>query len=133
MPKTSTGSKVDDAVGQVLRHLREAQGMSQEALGEAVDVSFQQIQKYERGTNRVGASRLFQFANVFDVPVGRFFEGLPRVRTEDNAGGDFDALVAFAKSKEGQDLIGAFDRIHDKASRSQMIRLIRTMSGEADD
>lgn len=92
-----------------------------------------QIQKYERGTNRVGVSRLRQLANVFDVPVERFFEGLPKVRTEDDANDEFDELIAFAKSREGQELVTAFERISDRAARSQMIRLIRTIGGDADD
>lgn len=124
-------SRVDEHVGRVLRTLREQKDWSQEALGDAIDVSFQQIQKYERGANRVGASRLLQFANVFGVPVDRFFEGLPSMRTDDDAGDQVDELIAFAKSKDGRELLGAFERIGDRAARTQVIRLIRTMGGNA--
>lgn len=67
---------VDVYVGKRMRERRTSLGMSQTALGEAVDLTFQQIQKYERGANRVGASRLFEFAKVLDVPIGFFFENL---------------------------------------------------------
>jgi transcriptional regulator with XRE-family HTH domain len=68
---------VDVHVGQRLRLRRVLLGLSQQRLGECLGVSFQQVQKYEKGTNRVAASRLHEFAQVMDVPVGFFFEGLP--------------------------------------------------------
>ncbi len=67
---------VDVHVGARIRLRRTLLGMSQEKLGEAVDLTFQQIQKYERGTNRVSASRLHQFAQALNVPVSFFFDGL---------------------------------------------------------
>jgi len=68
---------VDVHVGARVRLRRTLLGMSQEKLGEAVGLTFQQIQKYERGTNRIGASRLHQFAQVLDVPVSFFFDDMP--------------------------------------------------------
>lgn len=67
---------VDVTVGNRVREMRIRKGLSQQALGEKVGVSFQQIQKYERGTNRMGSSRLVQIADVLDVPVSSFFDGL---------------------------------------------------------
>jgi transcriptional regulator with XRE-family HTH domain len=67
---------VDVTVGNRVREFRIRKGLSQQVLGEQVGVSFQQVQKYERGTNRMGSSRLIQIADVLDVPVSSFFEGL---------------------------------------------------------
>ena len=69
---------VDIHVGSRVRLRRTLLGLSQEKLGDAVGLTFQQIQKYERGANRIGASRLFQFSNILDVPIMFFFEEMPR-------------------------------------------------------
>lgn len=71
-----TATEVDAFVGVQLKLLRKAAGYSQTDLANKVGVTFQQIQKYERGTNRIGASRLWELCKVFDVPPGRFFEGV---------------------------------------------------------
>ena len=71
-----TATEVDAFVGAQLKALRKSAGYSQTELAKQVGVTFQQIQKYERGTNRIGASRLWGFCKVFDVPPGRFFEGV---------------------------------------------------------
>ena len=68
---------IDKHVGSRVRMRRMMVSMSQEKLGEKLGITFQQIQKYEKGTNRIGASRLQQIANVLGVPVGFFFEGAP--------------------------------------------------------
>lgn len=68
---------VDIHVGKRIRELRNAAGMSQTVLGDAVGLTFQQIQKYENGKNRCSASRLYEFASILDVPVERFFEAMP--------------------------------------------------------
>ncbi len=73
----STPSPIDIHVGARIRQRRTALGMSQEKLGDALHLTFQQIQKYERGANRVGASRLYDLCRVFDVTADFFFEGLP--------------------------------------------------------
>lgn len=71
-----TATEVDAFVGAQLKRMRKAAGYSQTELANQVGVTFQQIQKYERGTNRIGASRLWGFCKVFDVSPGRFFEGV---------------------------------------------------------
>lgn len=71
---------VDAHVGNRVRIRRQKLGISQTALGNAARITFQQVQKYERGTNRMSASRLFQFAQALEVPVGFFFEGAPKER-----------------------------------------------------
>src|ERR1700759_4165983 len=97
---------IDAHVGERLRKLREERGLSQEALGQKVDVSFQQIQKYERGANRGGASRLFEFSQVLDVPVESFFNGLARDAEDDvEAPAPANELASFARSREGGELM----------------------------
>jgi transcriptional regulator with XRE-family HTH domain len=76
-PKIDSPSVVDTHVGARVRLRRTLLGMSQEKLGNAIGLTFQQIQKYERGANRIGASRLFDIARVLDVPIQFFFEGVP--------------------------------------------------------
>ena len=125
---------VDAHVGDRLRALREQRGMSQEALGQRVDVSFQQIQKYERGANRVGASRLFEFAQVFGVPVETFFSGLPSEGKDDaEARAVVGALSQFARSKEGSELMIAFASIKDVRARRQVLQLIKTLAPQQDE
>ena len=82
-PKIDTPSPVDAHVGGRLRLRRTLLGMSQEKLGNAVGLTFQQIQKYERGANRIGASRLFDMARALDVPVQFFFDDMPAEPTGD--------------------------------------------------
>ena len=74
MPRQSTD--IDDLVGRNIRLLRLNRGMMQAELAEALGVTFQQVQKYESGKNRIGAGRLFAIAGLFGVPVSAFFEGL---------------------------------------------------------
>ena len=74
----ATPNPIDIHVGSRLRQRRTMLGMNQAGLGKLLDLSFQQIQKYERGTNRIGASRLFQLSRILDVPIDHFFEGAPK-------------------------------------------------------
>src|SRR3954465_8799423 len=74
---SNAANPVDAHVGSRVRQRRTLLGMSQEKLGQAVSLTFQQIQKYERGANRVGASRLYQLSRILDVPVSYFFEEMP--------------------------------------------------------
>ena len=76
-PKIGRPRPVDVHVGSRVRLRRTMLGMSQEKLGAAIELTFQQVQKYERGTNRIGASRLFQLGKVLDVPVSFFFDDMP--------------------------------------------------------
>src|SRR5512145_1807794 len=75
-PKTGKPNPIDVHVGSRVRLRRTLLGMSQEKLGEAIGLTFQQVQKYERGANRIGSSRLFDLARVLDVPVSYFFEDM---------------------------------------------------------
>lgn len=128
-------SSVDAHVGQRVRQRRTILGMSQTMLGEALGLTFQQIQKYERGSNRVGASRLFELCRVLGVPLGYFFEGLEPDATPIPASSIPDEMKANAdplSRRETLELVRAFDRIQDPALRRKLYDLIRQMSGMPD-
>src|SRR5215210_7469283 len=93
-PKTETPNPIDVRVGARLRLRRNMLGLSQEKLGEMIGLTFQQVQKYERGANRIGASRLYQLSRVLDVPVTFFFDDTDPVRAP--AMGGFAELQAEA-------------------------------------
>ena len=123
----------DMHVGSRIRLRRNMLGMSQEKLGENLGITFQQIQKYEKGTNRVGASRLQAIANILGVPVAFFFEDLPGHQP---AGGGFaeDSATAFAlefcTSAEGLQLNRAFVKIADLKVRRRIIDLVKSLAAE---
>ncbi len=127
---------IDIHVGSRVRLRRMMLGMSQEKLGEQLGITFQQIQKYEKGANRIGASRLQNISGVLNVPVSFFFDGAPGAVS--NVGGFAEAsegsyLVDFLSTSEGLQLNRAFARVSDPKVRRRLIDLVRTIAGEADD
>ena len=104
--------------------------MSQEKLGEALGVTFQQVQKYERGSNRVGASRLYDLAKTLGVPVGFFYEGLGEGAGPEGFGeGSQPPMVYdFIKSSEGVQLAIAMSQISDRSLRRQLVDLARAIA-----
>jgi len=131
-------SPIDVHVGSRVRLRRTLLGMSQEKLGEALGLTFQQVQKYERGVNRIGASRLFDLARVLDVPIGFFFDDMP-----DSMGGmgaGFRSrLTGFAESQDGfeddtmskretLELVRAYYRITEPAVRKRVFDLIKSLA-----
>ncbi len=145
----SAPSPIDVHVGARIRLRRTALGMSQEKLGEALRLTFQQIQKYERGVNRVGASRLYDLCRVFDVTADYFFEGLPRFgRGAAAAAAGRLASSAFAVAEtqetlhdeppapppltdEEAELLGCFARISDPDVRRRVLDLVKSLSAAA--
>lgn len=117
---------IDLHVGSRLRYRRLSLGMSQEALAEAVGLRFQQIQKYEKGQNRIGASRLFRLAAALKVPLAFFFEGLPESPVEDLAAAQ--RPLDFLGTAEGLELASSFMRIPDTATRRKLLELVRSLS-----
>lgn len=114
-------------------------GMSQEKLGERMGLTFQQIQKYEKGTNRIGASRLFQLSVIMDVPVQFFFEDAPASMSGRpaglNAAGFAESkteafLLDFLNSRDGLELNRAFVKITDPKVRKRVVELVRALSEE---
>jgi transcriptional regulator with XRE-family HTH domain len=124
---------IDIHVGSRVRLRRMMLSMSQEKLGEQLGITFQQIQKYEKGTNRIGASRLQHIARVLSVPVSFFFEDAPG--TPGQTGGMAESpqtqhIVEFLSSAEGIQLNRAFVRIKSPKLRRRVIDLVRGMAGE---
>ena len=109
---------VDVHVGQRIRALRMQRGLSQQSLAHAAGLTFQQVQKYEKGANRVSASRLVEFAQVLGVEVGDFFEGAPG---QTGATEPTNPEAAFIRSPEGRRLIQILARVKDPAVRQPVI------------
>ncbi|MGF1462450.1 MAG: helix-turn-helix domain-containing protein [Maricaulaceae bacterium] len=127
-----TPNPIDIHVGAQVRLRRLTLGMSQDKLGESLGVTFQQVQKYERGANRIGASRLYRLSQVLDVPVSFFFEGHDQAENAQGFGeGDQTPLVyGLINSHDGVQLASAFSRISSQAVRRSVLLLLRTLAGE---
>jgi len=126
---------IDKHVGARVRMRRMMIGMSQEKLGENLGITFQQIQKYEKGTNRIGASRLQQISIVLGVPVAFFFEGAPTVGPEQDGFSEASspAYVAdFLATSDGLNLTRNFMRIQDPKVRRRIVDLVVAIAGEPD-
>src|SRR6202048_3879975 len=124
----------DKHVGSRVRMRRMMLSMSQEKLGDGLGITFQQIQKYEKGTNRIGASRLQHIARVLSVPVSFFFEDAPGAPAEQPGGmaepKSTHYVVDFLSSAEGLQLNKAFIRIKDSKLRRKIIDHVRALAGE---
>jgi transcriptional regulator with XRE-family HTH domain len=120
---------IDIHVGGRVRMRRITINMSQVELGRKLGVTFQQIQKYERGVNRMGASRLYRTAQILDVPVSSFFEDLPgSKRFGDSALPDY--LVDLMSTSLGQRLIKALGRVPDTELRTGLVKLIEGIADQ---
>lgn len=125
---------IDVHVGGRIRLRRNMLGMSQERLGENLGITFQQIQKYEKGTNRVGASRLQAIAQILGVPVAFFFEDAPGRDLGSGLAEDGSDYVAdIPNTAEGIQLNRAFVRISDAKVRRRILELVRALSEDRDD
>jgi transcriptional regulator with XRE-family HTH domain len=124
---------IDKHVGSRVRMRRMMLGMSQEKLGDALDLTFQQVQKYEKGTNRIGASRLQQISHILQVPVSFFFEGAPATAGNSLPMGEAPspAFVSdFLASSEGLALTKAFMKIDDVKVRRRIVDLVEAIVGD---
>lgn len=125
---TKIPNPIDQHVGSRVRMRRVMLGLSQEKLGNALSLTFQQVQKYEKGTNRIGASRLQEISKVLNVPPSFFFEGVPT--TEDGEAPGFSDAASpqyvpdFVTTAEGLQLNRAFARIHDPKIRKRIVELV---------
>ncbi len=135
MPKRSM-NPIDSHVGARVRLRRMLIGMSQERLGELLGVTFQQVQKYEKGANRIGASRLFEISRVLDVPVQFFFDDMPQSGDRpiarphgfaESAGEPF--VMDFVSSTEGLTLNRAYSAITEPRLRRRILDLVRELAG----
>ncbi len=138
--RESRASPIDAHVGARIRLRRTLMGMSQERLGEALGLTFQQVQKYERGVNRVGASRLFDLSRVLDVPISFFFDDMPEplatlhgtYSTSRATGGFADGQDGFGTDevlnrRETLELVRAYYRINEPSVRKRVFDLIKSM------
>jgi transcriptional regulator with XRE-family HTH domain len=127
---TKAPNPIDKYVGSRVRMRRIMLGMSQEKLGEALGLTFQQIQKYEKGTNRVGASRIQQISEILQVPVSFLFEGGPTSNSGDGfAEGTSPTYVSdFLATSEGLALTRAFTRIADSKLRRSIVDLVEQIA-----
>jgi transcriptional regulator with XRE-family HTH domain len=135
-----TPNPVDVHVGGRVRLRRTLLGLSQEKLGEAVGLTFQQIQKYERGANRIGASRLFEFSRILEVPVSFFFDDMPEGHTV------VDGRIAWGLAEQPQvplepdpltrretlELVRAYYRIGDPSVRRRLFELTKSLGNGED-
>ncbi len=121
-------SPVDAHVGARIRLRRKLLGLSQQQLAEKLGLTFQQVQKYERGVNRVSASKLYETARLLQAPVTHFFEGLDgQAATESTPDGEA-AVTAFLMTTEGLELATLFPRIPKGRMRHQVLELVRTLA-----
>jgi transcriptional regulator with XRE-family HTH domain len=127
---------VDTHVGGRVRMRRKLLGVSQDQLADSLGLTFQQVQKYERGANRISASKLFRIAEILNVEVSYFFDGLPD--PIEGAGPDgavshmHEVMQAFLQTSEGVELAEIFPRISSGRVRRQILDLVRTMAAEED-
>ena len=122
---------IDKHVGTRIRMRRQMISMSQEKLAKKLGITFQQVQKYEKGTNRVGASRLQAIASILSAPIAFFFEGSPGADKMDD-GPISDLLSDLLATKAGPALVKAFVKVRDPAIRRQIVHLVEAIaSGSA--
>ncbi len=125
---------IDRYVGSRVRMRRMMLSMSQEKLGDALGLTFQQVQKYEKGTNRIGASRLQQISEILQVPVAFFFEGAPVLAgmADGLAEAPSPAYISdFLATSDGLALTKAFVEIKDSRVRRRIVDLVEAIAGEA--
>ena len=126
----------DKHVGAGVRMRRMMLSMSQEKLGDALGLTFQQVQKYEKGANRIGASRLQQIAHILQVPVSFFFDGAPNAPGQTHDGfseAPSPAYIAdFLATAEGLALVRAFTRIPDIKLRRAIVDMVELIGGRED-
>jgi transcriptional regulator with XRE-family HTH domain len=130
MKKKGQPKPADKFAGDRVRTRRLALGMSQTELGEALGITFQQVQKYEKGTNRISTSRLQQIANILEVPITFFFE--------ERAGGYRDAarpdyLAKFLLMRDGHALAQSFVAIRNAKLRAQIVKFAALIAGASDE
>jgi transcriptional regulator with XRE-family HTH domain len=123
---------IDKHVGSRVRMRRMMLGMSQEKLGDSLGLTFQQVQKYEKGSNRIGASRLQQISLILQVPVSFFFEGAPPPPGNPQGFGEAPSpgyVTDVLSTQDGLTLVKAFSRIENVKLRRRIVELVEEMAG----
>ncbi len=129
-----TKNDIDSYVGKRLKLRRTIMGLSQEAIAKAVGITFQQVQKYEKGSNAMNANRLYEFSRFMNVPVAYFFEGIEQSMPTGNATGFAESQAAtfehenIASDRESLEMMKSFKRIKEPAVRKRLADLLRAIS-----
>jgi transcriptional regulator with XRE-family HTH domain len=123
-----SATQIDAWVGQRLRQRREALGLSQGRLGRHLGLTFSQVQKYEKGSNRIGAGRLFLIAGFLGVPTSYFYEGLPGA---DSTGAAPQGASPAIPGDEVRALVAAFASIEDYGTRASVLALVKSLTASA--
>jgi transcriptional regulator with XRE-family HTH domain len=131
LPKKQA-SPIDAQVGNRVRLRRMLIGMSQERLGELLGLTFQQIQKYEKGVNRIGAGRLYQVGQILGVPISYFYEGMIDESSHSKNASSMPPVMEFLSSGEGLQLTLGFMRIKDTKVRKRVIDLVKSLADDED-
>jgi len=132
-PMTKSPNPTDKHVGSRVRMRRMMLGMSQEKLGDALGLTFQQVQKYEKGTNRIGASRLQHISQILQVPVSFFFEGAPEIPGQVTGLNETPSpayVSDFLATSDGLALTKAFISIPEGRLRRRIVDLVEEIAGE---
>jgi len=133
LPRKKAPSPIDRHVGSRVRMRRIMLAMSQEQLADALGITYQQVQKNEKGTNRIGASRLQQISHILQVPITFFFEGAPNASAPHGSNGSALSMAQiddFVSDLDGLRLIGAFMRIDNAALRRRIVMLVQEIAGD---
>jgi transcriptional regulator with XRE-family HTH domain len=131
LPKKQA-NPIDGQVGNRLRLRRMMIGMSQEKLGELLGLTFQQVQKYEKGVNRIGAGRLFEIARILGVPIQYFYESVTEQLANAPGFGERDSqpVLEFVSSGDGLQLSLAYMRIKDSKVRKRVLDLVKSLADD---
>ena len=122
----------DKQIATRIRAHRKSIGLSQAALASKLGITFQQIQKYERGVNRIGASRLYQLARIFNLPISAFFPDSEAAAERAEVGGrGVSEIFEFTLSAEGWRLCRAFFKISNPRIRKSIVRLMQELTNDA--
>jgi transcriptional regulator with XRE-family HTH domain len=134
MTDSKLPSGIDRVVGQRIRWRRRELKLTQERLGEILELTFQQVQKYEKGVNRVSAGRLYEIAGVLGVPINYFFEGAEEFLEAEQAevAEDEDEPHAPVMTPETLELIAAFQKIEDVSLRKSLLNTVRAAASAFD-
>jgi transcriptional regulator with XRE-family HTH domain len=133
LPRKKTPNPTDQHVGSRVRMRRKMLAMSQTQLADALGLTFQQVQKYEKGTDRIVASRLQQMSDILQVPVAFFFEGAPTASAPHGSNRSALSMVEiddFVSNSDGLRLIGAFMRIDNAALRRRIVMVVQEIAGD---
>jgi transcriptional regulator with XRE-family HTH domain len=122
---------IDTHVGSRIRMRRMMLGMSQEKLAASLSLTFQQVQKYEKGANRIGSSRLHLISEILDVPVSFFFEGVPSAvdaASANKSSQNMDYVTDFIATHEGLAMARAFCKIKDARLKRRLVALVEQLT-----